>query len=67
MALKRVTGIGSNLAGRCLNCNAHLGKLRHLRATKCRKCGTVHLVRFTDNGNVVLTDKKYSHLFRREE
>lgn len=37
------------------------------KAKICLKCGTVHLIKFTEHGNVVLTDKKYQHLFDYQE
>ena len=66
MAIKKVMSANSKEAHRCIRCGR--GKLGHLHdggAAKCPKCGCIHLIKFTESGNLVLTDKDYSHLFER--
>ncbi len=63
MAIKRITSKLNKASHQCLNCNAKLGRIRDGSATKCPKCGTVHLIKFTDNGNIVMVDKKYKDYF----
>lgn len=67
MAIKRIVPKFERKAKICLKCGAKLKRVRNNEAVKCEKCGTVHLIKFTEHGNVVLTDKKYQHLFDCQE
>ena len=64
MGIRRIVTRGDKMAHRCLKCSGKLGTLRNMAAVKCHKCGTVHLISFTERGNIILTDKKYKHLFK---
>lgn len=57
MAIKRIVPKFERKAKICLKCGAKLKRVRNNEAVKCEKCGTVHLIKFTEHGNVVLTDK----------
>lgn len=66
MALRRIAYIDSRAAHRCLKdgCKGKLGSLKDGKAAKCPICGTVHLIKITENGkHVILTDKDKRHFF----
>lgn len=68
MAIRRLTSIKSKEAHTCIRCGR--GKLGHLHnggAAKCPECGCVHLIKITEAGNLILTDKAAAHLFQGEE
>lgn len=64
MAIRRIADAKSKYAHRCLTCGrGSLGRLKDGKAVRCKECGTVHLVKLTMSGNVILTDKKYKKYF----
>lgn len=67
MAIRKIMDQKSKDRHRCIVCGAMgLPKLVEGRKVKCKTCGCVHAVHFTENGNIMLTDDKYSKLFDRE-
>lgn len=67
MAIRRICGRKSKFLHTCIQCGRKIGRIQDGKATKCQSCGTVYLVQFTENGNVIMTDKKYKHLFEKEK
>lgn len=67
MAIRRISGINSKYAHDCLNCSGKLARLKNGGTAKCPLCGTVHLVKITENNNVILTDKRYKKLFEEKK
>ena len=65
MAIKKIASAENPEIYKCVRCRGKIKRLRNGGASKCQNCGTVHLIKFTENGNVVLTDKRYQHLFAR--
>ncbi len=64
MAIKKIVSAKSKDAHRCIRCKkGRLGRLHDGGAAKCPVCGCVHLIRMTDNGNIVLTDMDYQKYF----
>ena len=66
MSIRRICGKKSKSLHTCIQCGNRIGRIQNGKAVKCRACGTVHLVQFTENDNVIMTDKKYKHLFEKE-
>lgn len=68
MAIKKIMSKYSKDRNKCIRCEARLlSKLEEERIVKCRRCGCGHLVHFTKNGNLSLTDVDYQYLFKNKE
>ena len=51
---------------RCIVCGMMgLPRLVEGRKVKCKYCGQVHTVHFTANGNLMLTDDRFSNLIQK--
>ena len=68
MAIKKIMSKYSKDRNKCIRCEARiLSKLEEERIVKCKRCGCGHLVHFTKNGNLSLTDVDYQYLFKNKE
>lgn len=64
MAIRRIIYAGSAYQTACLGCtNKNLPKRRKDGTSKCKLCGTVIIYQFKGD-KVIMTDKKYAHLFQ---
>ena len=67
MAIRKIMDQRSKDRHTCIRCGrAGLLRLVEGRKVRCKACGCVHTVHFTENGNIMLTDDKYSKLFDKE-